>query len=208
QLTQNLTSSSEVGVSRDQQQKDTSSLLVLRRLVRLHLREITVRVNYPAEKMHRSALLDVYLLAVLAFVPVMASETREEMCESTKAPPTMAPTTKAPTTMAPTTRAPPSEAPHKVCYGTRNRPAYGGICGSNIPTTVRRVCENRGKRSGDSIDFSQFKKVDRTRSFDLEKRDAFKFLQKRAGTRGIVCECCYNRCTNHELLEYCAFLEQ
>ncbi|RUS74860.1 hypothetical protein EGW08_017384, partial [Elysia chlorotica] len=167
QLTHDLTSSSAVGVSRDQRQKDTSSLLVLRRLVRLHLREKTVWVNYPAEKMHRPALLDVCVLAVLVLVLVLAPRTEAQQ----------------------------SEAPDRVCYGTRNRPARGGICGSAIPNAVASVCGRAGKRSGgatDTIDFSQFKKVERTRSFDLEKRDAFEFLQKRSSFTGIVCECCYN----------------
>ncbi|KAL3881616.1 hypothetical protein ACJMK2_028032 [Sinanodonta woodiana] len=86
-----------------------------------------------------------------------------------------------------------------------------GACGSQLTNLVHTICEM----------FSGFKK----RSYDadttavqglgppvflpeqrfIDKKSALDFLAKRTAyeEKGIVCECCYHRCSLMELAQYC-----
>ncbi|KAL8608728.1 hypothetical protein ACOMHN_067426 [Nucella lapillus] len=103
---------------------------------------------------------------------------------------------------------------------TRSRGAHpNGICGKNLAQIVSVLCTPRGyvsnwftKRSAPNKPRQDGDFVNRNlRGILLNKKDALSYLHKREpratrrnfGSQGITCECCYNRCSYYELLQYC-----
>ncbi|XP_059169820.1 molluscan insulin-related peptide 3-like [Physella acuta] len=81
-----------------------------------------------------------------------------------------------------------------------DRPHPRGLCGSNLANTVQLLCESRGLRSKRDAEKDGDDKFD---VMTLTKKSALTYLGKREYTANIVCECCYNRCSQSEMLAYC-----
>ncbi|XP_059169877.1 molluscan insulin-related peptide 3-like [Physella acuta] len=77
-----------------------------------------------------------------------------------------------------------------------DKPHSRGLCGSKLADTVQLLCESRSKRDAEKEGNDRFDVM------ALTKKSALAFLGKRQNT-GIVCECCYNQCSNDEILAYC-----
>ncbi|XP_046344562.2 con-Ins Im2-like [Haliotis rufescens] len=89
----------------------------------------------------------------------------------------------------------------------REGPAAGGICGSRLPEVIRLTClVRRHRRSAKSLKGKAIDKQSELKDLTLHKSTALSYLLKRSnglGEQGITCECCYNRCSLTELMQYC-----
>nr|AQS80518.1 insulin-like 2A precursor [Charonia tritonis] len=108
---------------------------------------------------------------------------------------------------------------HTCTLSTRSRGAHrNGICGDNLARIVSLLCSPRGYVSNWFNKRSAPNRPDDSsvehnlRGILLNKKEALSYLHKRVprgtrgrsyGSQGITCECCYNRCTYYELLQYC-----
>ncbi|KAL3881622.1 hypothetical protein ACJMK2_028038 [Sinanodonta woodiana] len=86
-----------------------------------------------------------------------------------------------------------------------------GTCGSHLTNVVHTICEMFSgfkKRSYDT-DTTAFKGLEPPvllpEELSLNEKSALDFLSKRTPyeEKGIVCECCYHRCSYTELAQYC-----
>ncbi|XP_071092960.1 molluscan insulin-related peptide 3-like [Haliotis cracherodii] len=86
----------------------------------------------------------------------------------------------------------------RVCFLNDRNPDPRGIC-NNVPEQVSKICSVYG-RSVRSVDGESGKELVKYRA---SKKSAFSFLDKRTGSQGFICECCWNQCSGRELVEYC-----
>ncbi|XP_059169871.1 molluscan insulin-related peptide 3-like [Physella acuta] len=93
---------------------------------------------------------------------------------------------------------------HTCSY--HSRPHKRGLCGKRLADMVEYLCYSGFGNYMSKVVRKRNAEIvidENLRGILLNKKEALSYLTKREVRGSITCECCYNRCTQSELLQYC-----